>query len=255
MNLDNELYPMIYKRKSFHLFRNIGEESLSEAEIENIYKIYESLVPLCPEIKTAIKIVPASETNWRQGQQYAILMYSEKKDNYLQNIGYLGEQLDLYLVSQNIASLWLGLGRTKEKSYEGLDYVIMIGIAKADGADRFRKDMFQCKRKPLQEIWTGDPIEGVTEIVGFAPSACNSQPWFVEHEDGMLTVYRYKKPGKVGLMIGSIACFMNRIDIGIFLCFLELCLANKGISFEKELLVDEGDDVEKTKVAVYQLND
>ena len=30
------------------------------------------------------------------------LLYSEKKDNYLQNIGYLGEQLDLYLTSLNI---------------------------------------------------------------------------------------------------------------------------------------------------------
>ena len=34
---------------------------------------------------------------------------------YLQNIGYLGEQLDLYLVSKNIGTLWFGIGKVEEK--------------------------------------------------------------------------------------------------------------------------------------------
>ena len=38
------------------------------------------------------------------------MFYSENKDNYLTN-GYLGEILDLYLVSQNIGTLWYGLGK------------------------------------------------------------------------------------------------------------------------------------------------
>ncbi len=28
--MDNNLYDMIFKRKSFHLFRNIGDEKISE---------------------------------------------------------------------------------------------------------------------------------------------------------------------------------------------------------------------------------
>ena len=99
MNLNKELYSIIFKRKSFHLFRNIGNDSISANDIENIKEIYKTLIPLCPDIKTAIKIVPANETTCKRGQQFCILLYSEKRDNYLQNIGYLGEQLDLYLVS------------------------------------------------------------------------------------------------------------------------------------------------------------
>ena len=134
MNLNKELYSIIFKRKSFHLFRNIGNDSISANDIENIKEIYKTLIPLCPDIKTAIKIVPANETTCKRGQQFCILLYSEKRDNYLQNIGYLGEQLDLYLVSQNIGTLWFGIGKTNEPSYDGLDFIIMIAISKVDSA-------------------------------------------------------------------------------------------------------------------------
>ncbi|MGN0715797.1 MAG: nitroreductase family protein, partial [Anaerovoracaceae bacterium] len=100
---------MIFKRKSFHFFRNIGDLTISSAEMEDIQDAYKAFVPLCPEIRTAIRIVPADETNCSRGQEYCILLYSEKKSNYLQNIGYLGEQLDLYLVSRNIGTLWYGI--------------------------------------------------------------------------------------------------------------------------------------------------
>ncbi|MGB4985774.1 MAG: nitroreductase family protein, partial [Erysipelotrichaceae bacterium] len=179
--MDDLNYEMIYKRKSFHLFTNIGNEEISEQELLEIEETYKNLTPLVSNIDTKIKIVPASKTLFKRGQQYNILFYSEKKDNYLQNIGYLGEQLDLYLVSKNIGTLWFGIGKPEEAMIDGLDFVIMIQIAKIDDEKKFRKDMFKSKRKPIDEIWSGDTIKGVTEIVRFAPSACNSQPWFVEH--------------------------------------------------------------------------
>ena len=130
MNRQSLFYDMIYKRKSFHLFRNIGTERISDKELQDIEEIYGTLTPLCSEIKTAIRIVPASETTCRRGQEYCILLYSEKKEGYLQNIGYLGEQLDLYLVSRNIGTLWFGIGKVEEQLFEGLDFVIMIAISK-----------------------------------------------------------------------------------------------------------------------------
>ncbi len=253
MNLNKNLYEMIYKRKSFHLFRNVGDECITSDEMKDIEEIYKKLVPLYPDIKTAIKIVPGNETSYKCGQEYCILMYSEKKDNYLQNIGYIGEQLDLYLVSKNIGTLWLGLGKTKEKSYEGLDYVIMIAIKKVDDETKFRKDMFKSKRKSIDEIWKGETISGVTDIARFAPSACNSQPWIVERKDNKLAVYRLKKRGKVGIMLSSAASYFNRIDMGIYLCFLELCLKHNEIGYDVELFDDKGGKIEKTLVAEYRL--
>ena len=106
--MKSELYKMIFKRKSFHLFRNIGKEHITNEELKDIEEYFYTLKPLMDDIKVKIKIVKDS-TTCRRGQEYCILFYSENKENYLQNIGYLGEQLDLYLVSKNIGTLWFGI--------------------------------------------------------------------------------------------------------------------------------------------------
>lgn len=167
--MHDKLYDMIFKRKSFHLFRNIGNEHITEEKLKDIEEEFNKLKPLVAGI------------------------------NVLQNIGYLGEQLDLYLVSKNIGTLWFGIGKPEEKRYEGLDFVIMIAIAKIDSEDKFRKDMFKSKRKNLEEIWNGDYYLDIANIVRFAPSACNTQPWVVDASKNELKVYRYRKEGKRGL--------------------------------------------------------
>ena len=126
MNID--IYNMIFKRKSFHLFRNIGNEHITDDELKDIEKVFNTFEPLVEDIKVKIKIVKDS-TTCKRGQEYCILLYSEIKDNYLQNIGYIGEQLDLYLVSKNIGTLWFGIGKVEEKQLDGLDFVIKIGRA------------------------------------------------------------------------------------------------------------------------------
>lgn len=251
--LNQSLYPMIFKRKSFHLFRNVGDESISSTEISEIYSAYKTFTPLVSDIRTEIRIVPGDQTTCSRGQEYCILIYSEKKDNYLSNVGYLGQQLDLYLVSRNIGTLWFGIGKTEEVTFDGLDYVIMIAIRKITDQTKYRKDMFRSKRKVVSEIWDGPKIDRVTDVVRFAPSACNTQPWYVESTGTSLLVYRYKKPGKRGIMPVKAVSYYNRIDVGIFLCFIDLTLENVSISYKKEIFVDSGADCEKTLVARYNL--
>jgi len=250
--MEKELYSMIFKRKSFHIFRDIG--SITSDELQCIKKKYNNLTPLINGIQTAIRIVPADKTTCKRGQEYCILLYSEKKDNYLQNIGYIGEQLDLYLASLGIGALWFGIGKPDEQSYNGLDFVIMIAIAKV-ADDKFRKDMFKSKRKPLDEIWNGEHYREIGNIVRFAPSACNTQPWKVTVEEKALTVYRYKKPGKRGIMPANKVVHYNRIDIGIFLCFLDLCLMKNSIDFSREFFTDTSeDDCEEVLIAKYTIS-
>lgn len=250
-----DYYEMIYKRKSFHLFRNVGDEKLTDNDLQGIRAAYEKIVALYPDIRTDIRIVSSDEKVLGRGAEYAIEIYSEKKDNYLMNAGYIGEMLDLYLVSKNIGSLWFGIGKPEEKEYNDLSFVIMILIAKVDCAEKFRKDMFKSKRKPLEDIWEGELIPGVSDIVRFAPSACNSQPWYVKREGDMLEIYRHGKSGRVGIMPSNIVNVMNRIDMGIFIRFLELCLQHENYDFSRELFVDEGLDDKRTVVAQYVLND
>ncbi len=251
--INDSFYEMIFKRKSFHIFNNVGNESLCGDELDEIRNAYSKFVPLYPGIKTDIRIIQENQTDCRRGGEYCVLLYSEKKDGYLQNIGYLGEQLDLYLVSKNIGTLWFGIGKTKEEPFENMEFVIMFSIRKISDETKYRKNMFKSKRKSVEEIWEGERIPGVTDIVRFAPSACNSQPWLVKNE-GELSVYRYKKPGKRGIMPADKVSFYNRIDTGIFICFMDICLEHGGIGFEKKLYSDDGGDNELTLNAEYKIN-
>ena len=245
-------YDMIFKRKSFHLFRGLGEARLSAEELREIEEAYRGFEPLCPDIRTAFRIVPAEKVNFKRDAEYCVMIYSEKKDNYLMNAGYLGEQLDLYLASHDIGSLWFGIGKPDESEFDGLSYVIMIAIHKVDDPTKFRRDMYKSKRKSIAEIWEGEDY-GIVDVSRFAPSAVNSQPWRVKSENGTLSVCRYKKSGRVGLMPASSVAYFNRIDIGIYLCILEICLEHGGIGFERALFTDDGDSREMTLSAKYTL--
>ncbi len=250
--MNNDLYNMIFKRKSFHLFMGVGKKKITDEEIDDIYKYFDTIKTLVDDIKVKIKI--EKNINKDRGQEYSILFYSEKKDNYLQNIGYIGEQLDLYLVSKNIGTLWFGIGKPIEKELDGLDFVIMILIRKVDKEEKFRKDMFKSKRKEVEEIWKGDKYLDIANIVRFAPSACNTQPWIVEEDNNnTLKVYRYRKEGKRGIMPKDFVIYYNQIDIGIFLCFLELCLNHNNIKYERKLYLEENHDNEMNLVSIYKI--
>ena len=247
--MDEQLYQMVFKRKSFHIFKNTL--IISEEELAQIETAFLECKPLIPEIKVGMKIVPAAATTCKRGQEYCILLYSEKKEGYLPNIGYLGQQLDLILASMNIGALWFGIGKTDVRSDEELDFVIMIAIAKMEET-KFRKNMFKSKRKPIEEIWFGEYYLEAANIARFAPSACNTQPWIVESNEQELRVFRYKKPGKRGIMPADKVSFYNRIDIGIFLLILEVCLKHGGIVFERSLFEDKKEE-EKNLVAIYAI--
>ena len=117
----------------------------------------------------------------------------------------------------------------------------------------FRKDMFKAKRKPIEEIWLGEQLN-IANIVRFAPSACNTQPWLVENNENVLSIYRYKKPGKRGIMPIDKVMYYNKIDNGIFLFILETCLHKEGITFQRKLFADVSDNqAEKTLSAKYNI--
>ena len=244
--IDN--YKQIFKRKSFHFFT--GGEKTTEEDLATINNFIKTVVPLYPDIKTEIVVVKENETTCHRGADYCILFYSEPKGEYLRNIGYIGEQIDLFLASINIGALWFGIGKPKEKRNNNLEYVIMIAI-KRMSENSFRKDMYKSKRKSIEEIWNGEQMD-IANIVRFAPSACNTQPWLIENSENILFVYRYKKPGKRGIMPIDKVMYYNKIDIGIFLFILETCLRKEDISFQRELSTDLSDsDIEKTLSAKY----
>ncbi len=238
--MDASLYPMIFKRKSFHTFRSI-DRPLSNEELSALREAFAGFAPLHPDIRVGLRIVSTEEKPFKRDAEYCVLLYSEKKEGWLQNLGYLGQQLDLWLAAQDIGCVWYGFGKADHAQWDGLDFGIMLAIAKAT-PDSFRKDMFKAKRKPMNELRNGEDFDEILKIVRFAPSACNSQPWFVECHNSTLDIFREKTPKHHGIFPVASLRYFNQIDLGIFLCILELCLQNAGIPFRRILLpeLEEG---------------
>ena len=53
--MKDNLYNMIFKRKSFHLFRNIGNEHITDEELKDIKNKFNTFIPLVESIKVKMK--------------------------------------------------------------------------------------------------------------------------------------------------------------------------------------------------------
>ena len=180
------LNEMIYHRKSCRSFtgKPVDDEMLGKIRAF-------VMKPLYPQIKVRMDIVSRNQVKcicpWTTPQLIAI--YSEEAEGYLENIGFLFQQMDLYLQTLGLGVCWLGLGRMNPRSApaaEGMKFVIMLAFGHPRG-DRLRHDLKGFKRKAMDKITdTPDPR---LEPARLAPSAVNSQPWYFTHEGDTIHVH------------------------------------------------------------------
>ena len=52
------------------MFRGVGSEKLTEAELAEIRTAFNNFERLYPEIRTAIRIVPAAQVNFKHDAEY-----------------------------------------------------------------------------------------------------------------------------------------------------------------------------------------
>lgn len=227
---NQEYFDMLKIRRSYHKFDEMNG-SLTKGELSEIEAFLKTTKPLDPTIKVETKIVKKEETTLQVGE-YAILYYSEQKEGWLENVGYIGEQADLFLESKGIGSCWYGIAKVEETEWNGLSFAIMIAIGKVP-KETLRCSDGEFKRKPLAEVWHGENFREIGDIVRFAPSAVNSQVWLVEEEEGGLKLYRNRV--NVGLIPVEKIEYFNKIDMGIFMFFLDTVLEKFGKKFERTL--------------------
>ncbi|MCH5151750.1 MAG: nitroreductase [Clostridiales bacterium] len=247
-----ELFNAVYKRKSM---RKYNGGSLTAEELKQVKDYLHQLKPLCSELKVDFEIVPCKQTNCKFDAEYALIVYSEEGNLWLANVGYMLEQWDLYLATMNIGVCWYGMGKVREEQKYGLSYAIMLSFGKSKEED-FRVDTSEFNRKSVSEIWqvvdnANLDLHAVGEIARLAPSACNSQPWKVEQEGNKLKIYREK--GKTPVLSSVLFKHWNKVDVGIFLCFLEIALENEGYAFARQLHTDT-DDQKKVLTATYTIS-
>lgn len=200
MTLQNQ----IYIRKSC---RNYLED---EIDMDLIHEFMKNVKPLNPDISYRYEILNSGEVNVRTpwSAPYYLALYSEKKDNYLENIGFVFQQLSLHLQSLGIGNCWVGMASPKKKDGE---FVIMISFGKSDKMTR-DKDSF--KRKQLSKISDVDDERLIPARL--APSAMNTQPWYFKHTDEGFDVYQVRQ----NILKRQILKKWNPIDMGIALAHL-----------------------------------
>lgn len=204
---------MIPHRRSVRAYR---AERIDNAVLADLLRYMAGLVPLIPGVKVEGRIIPTDHGNFLQKWKtpHFIAIFSDGSDDGLLNVGFMYQQLDLYAQSLGLGTCWVGLGSLtdKEPVPEGMKLAVMMAIGIPDEVpERTAADF---RRKPMQEI--SDRPDDRLEALRLAPSATNSQPWFVTHEGDTLHLYREE----LGLIRQRTHGRMNKIDMGIGLCHL-----------------------------------
>lgn len=216
------LNEMIYKRKSCRSFTGVPVDA---ATIETIKAF--SMKPMYPEIKVRWDIVSRDKVKcicpWTTPQ--LITIYSEEAEGWLENVGFLFQQMDLYLQSLGLGVCWLGMGKLNPKNapeIDGMKFAIMLAFGYPKG-DQLRHDLKGFKRRSLEQI--SDNADPRLEPARLAPSSVNSQPWYFTHEGETIHVFCTQK---------GLSKEMNRIDMGIALAHLYVANADTFQFFKAE---------------------
>lgn len=206
------LKDMIDKRLSVRRYEKRALDEITRAEILSAVS---DVKPLYSDIKTAFRYFRRDEVRslmpWMP--EDAIGIYSEVKDGYLENAGFMLAEADLYLQSRGIGACWVGLAGPKDKEpVDGMEFVILLAIGKTNVKARNGASDF--KRKAISEITSSEELYGALEPARLAPSSVNSQPWYFVKCGDEIDVYQLDLVRTKGLRR------MNRIDVGIALAHL-----------------------------------
>lgn len=199
MNLEKQ----IYIRKSC---RNYLDE---EIDMDLIHEFMKSIKLLNGGVSYRYDILTIDEVNnlARFSAPYYLAIYTDKKENHV-DMGFIFQQLCLYLQSIDIGNCWVGLASPKKKNS---DFLISIAFGKSDDFTRTR-DKF--KRKGLSKI--SDVEDEQLIPAQLAPSSINSQPWYFKHSDDGFDVYQVKP----NFLKRQFVKKWNSIDVGIALAHM-----------------------------------
>ena len=215
------------KRKSV---RNYSPERFIDALKAKITRAVKELVPLYDDAVTNFKFCPANtirdvvKGNLVKAPYYIILSAKEA-DGYLENVGFMAEQLVIWLAQEGIGSCYCGMGKPASGAQISDTYCITLALGYPAEKESFRESEEQFKRKPIEAYCIGnaenDFLEPFIYYARLAPSAINAQPVVYEPDGSSIHVYR-KKP-----LLSKLEQ-MQRIDTGIALAHIFLYAREKG---------------------------
>jgi len=212
---------IIRKRKSI---RKYDPAPLDAAMLEKVQAFIPQLKPLYPDIFCSIEIIDKTKGMFNIKAPHYLVFGSEDKEGAYENVGFIGQQMDLFLSNSGLGSCWLGASKPEKKEASALPPVICMSFGKP--AEPLHRTLSEFKRKPLSEIGEGDDMR--LEAANLAPSSMNGQNWYFVAADGAIHCYRKKPNPLLGFIYNKLHC----IDMGIALC--HIAQESESFSFAKE---------------------
>ena len=200
---------IIRKRKSI---RKYDLTVLDDAVLETVRSQIENVKPLFTDIKFSIEIANKTRGPFGIKAPHYLIFTSEEKEGALENIGFVGQQMDLFFSASGLGSCWLGGSKPEEARTPALPFVICMAFGKP--AEPLHREPADFNRKSLAEISEG--TDGRLEAARLAPSAVNAQNWYFIAENGKIHCYRIKAAPLLGFIYNRLHC----IDMGIALCHI-----------------------------------
>ena len=245
---------IIRSRRSVRTFdhREIGAEDLEKlslftAEIKNPYEIPVEF-KLLDAKKQGLTCPVVSGTNLYVGAKVKRMPHIEEA------LGYSFERLVLYAWSLGIGTVWIGgtmdraaferammlskdemmpcvspLGYSAKKM--SLRESMMRKVVKADSRLPFETLFYDgAFNVPLTEEKAGR-LTGPLEMIRWAPSAVNKQPWRVVIDKSAVHFYLKRTKGFISDAAGD----MQKIDLGIALCHFALAAEESGLGIRFDI--------------------
>ena len=230
--------------------RSFEQRPLSE-EDRNAVEEYIRDIPNPFDISVRFKLLDAKEYGLSSpvlsGEELYVAGIIEKKPYADVAFGYSFEKLVLYAWMRGIGTVWIG-GTMKRDLFEraaGLEEGYMMPCVSPLGypakkrslkETMMRKGIGADNRIPAEKLFFdgewGRPLEAdekmtdILEMVRWAPSAVNKQPWRIIYTDGVYHFYEKKDNGYVSDATGD----LQKIDTGIAICHFMSGLEEKGMS-------------------------
>ncbi|MBC7765305.1 MAG: nitroreductase, partial [Hyphomonadaceae bacterium] len=211
-------YETIFKRKSI---RKYEQDPLEESTLTAIADFVKGLKPLFADIKTQMNIVGHKDVKILMPIKapHYLMVYAEKKEGYLTQVGYMLQQVDLFLSANGIGSCYLGMAQPAIAD-TSLEFVMILAFGHAKDAVH-RANISEFNRKELSKITDISNLEALLEPVRLAPSASNGQPWFFTGDQNVIHAF-CNKPNMIKALLYE---KMNKVDMGIALYHLEVAAA------------------------------
>ena len=241
----DRLIDIVKGRKSVRTF---DERPISDAHRKDIEE-YIKNIPNPFNIPVEFVLLDAKEHSLSSpvlvGESLYLAAKVEKKPYADVAFGYSFEKLVLHAWSLGIGTVWIGGTMKREvfekaaglKENEMMPCVTPLGypakkrslketmMRKGIGADtRFSSDKLFFDGEWSKPLITDEETAEILEMVRWAPSAVNKQPWRIVLKDGAYHFYEKKDNGYLSDATGD----LQKVDVGIAICHFVLGAEDKG---------------------------